>query len=401
MVNILFLISLFVLLPLGEVTRYQFTNGTAVSLFDIAALLNLLTICVVGIKERKHIQILSLYKPLGIFIGVCILSLLINVSKLPFLSASIAALYIVRFTAYASFYVSISFLSKKILHHIPFFILLAGILIGIFGIIQFFLYPTLQNLYYLGWDRHWYRLFATFFDPNFAGVVLLFPFFFSLFLVYESFVEKKYVNTFLYSLATVFFILSVYLTFSRTALLALFAGLIVFFFFKKTSRKITLGIFGLLTLGITIISFNYKATEGTKLYRVASSEARIDSMNEAIAIFTKSPILGIGFNAYRYAQKEYGYATGSNWETSHSGAGTDNSLLFVLATTGIIGSISFLYLFFRIGKNVFLSSLPVATPIMSSIIALAVGSLFINAFFYPAVMFLFWSSVGIIDYTSQ
>lgn len=395
MINILFLISLFILFPLGEVTRYQFINGVAVSLFDIVAVINLVVVYYF-ILIKKLYGSLPILKPLLIFTIFCIISLIINLLVLPFSSALIAALYIIRFLAFASFYPTVFLLSIRIKQRLPTFFVIAGTLVGIFGIVQFFLYPTLQNLYYLGWDRHWYRLFATFFDPNFAGIVLLFPFFFSLFLLYHMYTKKNKAKILMFALTTVFLLISLFLTFSRTVLLALVIGLFPFFYYLKASKKIIIGIFAVFILGIITISINYKATEGTKLYRVASSTARLDSINDALIIFSRNPLFGVGFNAYRYAQYRYGFATGPNWQESHSGAGTDNSLLFVLATTGILGFSSFLFLLYRIAYKVKTTSSPVLAPVAASLLSVIVGSFFINAFFYPGIMFLFWSSLGLI-----
>ncbi|MDE2025634.1 MAG: O-antigen ligase family protein [Patescibacteria group bacterium] len=399
MLNILFLISLFVVFPLGEVTRYQFNNGVAISLFDIVAVINLLTVTFILIKQKTLLSF-TLTKPLGIFVFLCVVSLVVNAFVLPPASLVVAAMYIIRFLAYVSFYPTVYFISPNMRKRTPIYIVIAGIFVGIMGITQFFLYPTLQNLYYLGWDTHWYRLFATFFDPNFAGVVLLFPFFYSLFLAYMSLIKKNVRASVFFCLTTLFFLVSVYLTFSRTALLALAAGLIVFFYLLKIPRIIIAGMFALLVAGVIIVSINYKATEGTKLYRIASSTARIDSVNAALVIFSKNPILGIGFNAYRYAQYRYGFATGPNWQDSHSGAGTDNSFLFILAATGILGFASFLYLVFRIGM-LYKTKNTHVPPVAASFVGVMIGSLFINAFFYPAILFLLWSSLGLIENTKH
>ena len=36
-----------------------------------------------------------------------------------------------------------------------------------------FVYPDLRNLWYLGWDPHYYRVFATLLDPNYVGILLV------------------------------------------------------------------------------------------------------------------------------------------------------------------------------------------------------------------------------------
>ena len=104
------------------------------------------------------------------------------------------------------------------------------------------------------------------------------------------------------------------------------------------------------------------------------------SWKNSIQIFKENPFLGIGFNLYRYKQLDYGFITYDELY-SHSSAGADSSLLFVLATTGIVGVlvyiVSFIISFFH-GDTVAKAVLP----------SLFVESFFINSLFYPQIMFL-------------
>ena len=113
--------------------------------------------------------------------------------------------------------------------------------------------------------------------------------------------------------------------------------------------------------------------EGVKLERTYSVWARAESWKTAWNIFSQNPILGVGFNTYRYAQ-------GASAD-SHAGAGVDSSLLLVLATTGIVGFVIYLkYLkyLWKLGENDLVLS--------ASLVALFVHSLFLNSQFYPHVM---------------
>ena len=133
--------------------------------------------------------------------------------------------------------------------------------------------------------------------------------------------------------------------------------------------------------------------EGLNPFRTVSTKARIESYETASRIFLEHPVLGVGFNAYRYAQNEYGYRVSEKWETSHADAGTDNSFLFVLATTGIIGFSAYVYLWLRIIVSVRRrlndgSQLSVVT--LSSIVSVFAGAFFINVLFYPFIMAWLW-----------
>ena len=85
---------------------------------------------------------------------------------------------------------------------------------------------------------------------------------------------------------------------------------------------------------------------------------------------------------------------------THAGAGTDNSFLFVLVTTGIIGLVSYIYLLFSILKSMFRKITKknnLAYITFSSCIAVIVGSFTINALFYQFVMLWLWILIGITE----
>ena len=83
----------------------------------------------------------------------------------------------------------------------------------------------------------------------------------------------------------------------------------------------------------------------------------------------------------------------------HSGSGSDSSILLVAATTGIIGLFTFIYLLFALLtiflKNLKSDYLKLATT--SSFLALLVHSQFVNSFFFPQIMLLFWVLVGLVN----
>jgi O-antigen ligase len=136
-----------------------------------------------------------------------------------------------------------------------------------------------------------------------------------------------------------------------------------------------------ITLIILSISSRYFIFENINLFRGVSSNARIETARNALLMLRKSPFIGVGFNSYKYFQLHYGLRLDN--PISHADAGSDNSLLFVLATTGIIGFILYLFLWFRLLKAV--SALAIA-----SIVGVFVDSMFINSLFYPFIMLWLW-----------
>ena len=139
--------------------------------------------------------------------------------------------------------------------------------------------------------------------------------------------------------------------------------------------------------------------ENLNLLRVVSSEARIKSAIEALNIIKKQPVLGVGFNAYKYAQIRSGTRSSINALTSHADAGTDNSFLFILATTGIVGFISYAYMWFKLLKSDSLkikqNSNWLRPVIIASTVGLFIDALFINSLFYPFIMMWMFCIFGL------
>lgn len=101
-------------------------------------------------------------------------------------------------------------------------------------------------------------------------------------------------------------------------------------------------------------------SEGVNLVRTASVNSRLVAYQEATEIFLNQPVIGVGFNMYRYSQHEKGFlkenGNAQSWLTNHSGAGVPNSYLFVLATTGLTGFIALVYGLGRSSYTLFMSA---------------------------------------------
>ena len=118
-----------------------------------------------------------------------------------------------------------------------------------------------------------------------------------------------------------------------------------------------------------------------------SAHFRLISWSNTLDIASDNLFLGVGYNSFRYAQKEYGVFDPGT-VGGHSGAGSDSSFLLVLATTGIIGLIVFtLAYFFPIASSI--SNLtPYRLVLVASLVGLFIESQFVNSLFYPQIMFL-------------
>ncbi|MEK7502098.1 MAG: O-antigen ligase family protein [Patescibacteria group bacterium] len=382
----LFILIIF-LFAFGEVIRIPFA-GLSIKLIDVGIAALTVYWVLFGVINLKKIKIDKKRGiPMLIFFAAALLSLVLNARFLNINELFVSSLYLTRWVAYASIIFIIPMFDnsfKKIIIKLLIFI---GIFIVVLGYIQYLFYPNLRNLYYLGWDEHLYRLFSTFLDPNFAGAFFVLYFLFVLNILIDSLKKQARFFSFSIGLILLFTLIAIFLTYSRSALLMLITGSFVFLFLntKKTFAILIVVVF----LSVTVLLPKAYKTEGTNFFRIASSQARLDSAKQAIEIFKEDPLFGVGFNAYRYAKDRHGFTFG-DWEESHADAGTDNSFLFLLATVGITGFIAYLYMWFKILKINIRSKL-----LIVSVVAIFVDSLFVNSLFYSFLMFWIWILVGL------
>lgn len=388
---LLFIISISFLL--SQIVRVQLGNGLVINVLDF----------IIGITSafgflwfiyKKKLSFLlkdRIKKGIIFFSSIIILSLLLNITSLDLQQFFISSMYIVRWISYAFIFILVFDLSKRVKKKIEKMMLLTGVFFVLAGYIQFVYYQELKNLFYLGWDEHMYRLFGVFLDPNFSGIFLSI---FLLFLVNKRLqtpinpLTKK--KLFL-SILIAFTLGALILTFSRSAFVVFILTFMLFFSLIGKKKWAIIPLIFIIFIGIIFSQKFY--IENISPFRTASVKARLASMKEAIEIFSGKPIMGVGFNAYRYAQFQYGYRKQADIETSHADSGTDNSFLFMLATTGIVGLTVYLYMFFVILKNTYHKPF-----VFSSVIGLCIASMFINALFFPPLMLWMWLILGTMDY---
>ena len=231
------------------------------------------------------------------------------------------------------------------------------------GLGQYIIYPDVRFLQVTEWDPHYFRVVGSWLDPGFTGILLVF----TLILL----TLKPFIHKFTQYLTWSGTYLALALTYSRSSYLAFLAAM-AWIAWKVKGWRFFFKMAVLLTITITILP-RASGGEGVRLERTNSILARIESWKTAWGIFTKAPILGVGFNTYRYAQ-------GASLK-SHAGAGADSSLLFVAATTGILGLGVYLWYL----KQLFTLSTE-NLALEATLVAVLVHSLFLNSLFYPAVM---------------
>lgn len=389
----LFILFLFIY-PTGVLARIQFSSGIAISLNDLVLLVLIISWLSLKIKNKKFNKRYHLFKPIGIFLSICLLSLVLNFSNLGLTKFLISFSYLFRYICYLLLYFIALDFSNNFKEKIYKYLMFIGLLVIGLGYFQYLFYPSLKPLFYLGWDEHLYRMVSIFLDPNFAGTFFNIYFIISLEFLrkyYKSFTKFKIITFYIISLLT---LISIYLTYSRSALIMLFISVVTYLILLKKNKLIALALAGLILL--IFISPRAFQTEGTNLLRVVSTTERISSFQIATKVVQLNPIFGVGFNAYRYAQNKLGLE-GIYWQVTHSGAGTDASLLFVLATTGFIGLSAFIYLLFKIiilsvnnlNKN--------GIILLSVLIGLIFNSLFVNSLFYVLILEWVWILTGLTE----
>ena len=396
-------IILLLLFPLGQIARLEFQNGVAVTLNDIAVGVVVLVFLFANRSKQRFKKSLTI--PINIFAVIGLVSLVVNIRVLNISEFIVSLLYGIRWILYAGIFFVVSEFDPKFKKIITKVMIFIGSLVVIGGYLQYFLYPNLRNLYYLGWDEHLYRMFSSFLDPNFAGAFFVLYFILVFGLTMEYIKENKKNYSLLLSLLSITTLIAVLLTYSRSALIMLIVGSVTLFLLKKQKKLI------FITIGIAVIFYVFAVKnfyiENLNLLRTASSKARLESASRAIVVIKDNPIFGVGFNAYRYAQTRYGFNKDESRLVSHSGAGTDNSFLFVLATTGVIGLTSYLFIWFSIFKRAFKTlnynglQKTMSTIVIASVVGIFVNAFFINSLFYPSIMLWMWVLIGLNPSTSS
>lgn len=374
---------------LTKVTVFPSVNIYAQDLIVFLIILLSLKDIIRFLKKRNIFSVLFLA-----FSIISISSLIFSITNLFEFGSSV--LYLFRLGLYLSIIIPLLNFDKSSRIILRKTMILSGFLFIFFGYIQYFLYPNLRNLYYLGWDDHLYRLFSTFLDPNFAGIfIVLIILFYSVFF-FERFQKSKLSSKTIFILGYLFIIPSLFLTYSRSSLISGLISILLFMLLvgKKKIAAVSIIVFMVL---LFIVPKNLGG-EGVNLLRTYSTSARLAQYSNTVQIFVDNPIIGVGFNSLRFVSAKYGFVEESQILISHSAAGVPNSFLVILATTGILGFSIFsifvlnLLKYARNIKNNFYFN--VLTAMLAAVL---IDSIFENALFYAPIMLWLVLSFGVLS----
>ncbi|HLC93879.1 MAG TPA: O-antigen ligase family protein [Patescibacteria group bacterium] len=386
-----------ILLSLGQLTTISKTGESSIYLFDLAVLIfSVLGVTIIPIiyKELYMPKYLVLFL---LFSFLALSSLIFNMSGLNGYELLVSFFYLLRWVSYLlSGIIIFNMLKHKIINKDQLVISLvaSGVFIALAGFIQLALLPDFEMLNPAsGWDPHKNRLASTFFDPNFTGVYLV-----VILLVLFEFKDSVFHNrgVLLYS-ASIIISAALFLTFSRSSWGMAAVVILIYGLFKY---KMLL----LMALLVGFLAYFAVPRVQTRLSGTTdpadSAQFRLVSWSNTVKIAEDNMLLGVGFNAYRYAQNKYGFLTPDTLET-HSGAGSDSSLLFVLATTGIPGFIVFIAAFMFPVLDSYINNKSTKWLIPVLVAGLMMHSMFVNSLFYPQVMFMWLTLFSLTSYLSH
>jgi hypothetical protein len=373
--GLLFFLTLFIF-PLGQLVRLPLNlPGLNIYVQDIMIGIIALIETLLLIKEGKKASKIKFFKHILTINIVLIFSWVINLHRWGIKESLIGLMYLVRWIAYSSLFLTAHRLSrfKKNIKSISIILILSGFAVSVLGLIQYLYIKDLRFLRYFSWDDHYYRLIGPFIDPAFTGIIICLGLLLTILKLKKNLVYYTIIFT---------NISAIFLTYSRSTYLALFSGLLLVGIEKKAIRKITPIVIVILII-IKLLPSQFG--ESTKLTRISTIFYRIDNYKSAVKIIKNNPVLGVGFNNVHLIKEEEGYFLKDKYLTN-SRSGFDNSILSLWIMSGIAGVISLLVFGLKLIKNNFLAIF---------FIPILIHSLFSNTIFYPWAMIWFWILLGV------
>lgn len=384
----LLIIIFFLSLLVGQLVSWTVRPGIVLYPHDIILVVLIIWAYASGAIEGARVKLLY---PLYAFLFAGVVSLLLNLVQFGRLEILAGSLYLVRWFVYAELYVLIA--SARVAFPWLRLLFVVSVLFAIFGFIQYFFYPDLRNLQYLGWDPHYYRFFSTLLDPNFAGIILVLGFLLGLAMWQYRKVRPMLVMT------QAALIGAILLTYSRSSYFAFLTSIVTF---ALVTKRTSLGLGLLVIFFVAIAVLPLRDVDILRIDRSETAVARLGNWERSMELIRESPVFGYGFNTLRFLQTKRGWISDTGI-VSRAGAGVDNSFLFLVATTGIVGLVAYLSILNAmvfLGRERFKRDIAGAV-LIASVVGVSTHALFINSLFYPWVMIWLWILVGSVERKSK
>ncbi|EKE00465.1 MAG: hypothetical protein ACD_22C00014G0005 [uncultured bacterium] len=291
-------------------------------------------------KNRQELIKSDLFKPLALLSFSLVASFLLNLNGKTHQELLSTLFYSARFVCYPFLFFIAKKQDQKDLLSVSIF---AVCLFFLFAILQYLFLPDLRFFKLLGFDDHYYRLAGTLLDPNFAGAIIS-----------VVAIATLYYSNFSLLLIT---LIALGLTFSRASYVSFISTAVALgVYTKKTKTLLLIGL-----LGIIIYLSPKPFGEGVNLLRTFSIFSRLSSWQTGLQLFLAKPIFGWGLQKIAI----------------------DNSFIYLLATTGLVGFTAFICLL----KTIYVNIKPLNRLLLFVIL---VHSLFNNSLYFIWIYFFFW-----------
>lgn len=374
---------IFLCLILGETVRFTVSGLGSIRALDILVLFTVLTSLPEVLKNPPRSYLVRFFL---IFLCFNVFSLTVSYFTIGS-GVLIGIVHFSRLILYFSLYPSIKiFIQNNSRTKLIRLIVFVVGTISALGLMQLLFVPDIGFLAKYGWDPHRNRLVSTWLDPNFLAPVIVI----GLGMLISD-LDRKLPNSIKKSQIALLFLLtiSIVLTFSRSGYIAaiVFLGL----FGLKYARKLVFVLLITAVLATVLVSPIRDRLQGI-INPDTTASARLVSWVESVEIFKNTPIIGVGYNNYSYYKNQ-----NLEIEQKNSSFGADSSILLILSTTGIVGTILFFVpIIYSILKNL-LSGKRKKYIYASILTGLLLASNFNNLIFYPLIIPPLLTLIAFID----
>ena len=367
-----------VLFSLGQLQRWQITPRAALYWHD------LLIVCFVAwqlVNSKKIIpskqKLIEFWKKITkahslelIFLGWMMLGMVIGL--LSGRLAMTSLLYLSRLLAYSVF--TYSLINNKKINFSPRNgFLIAGLLIALWGLLQYLFLPDTRFLSLFGWDNHYYRLIGTMFDPAFMGIILTMTWGF-----WQQH-HLKMISDKTKNIISFLLLIAIAATFSRATYLAWGALALLLTINKLISKKQLL--ISSLILITTVLLLPKPGGEGVNLARHSTAEARYRNAQEGLIKLEGTQWLW-GRGLFNTDSQQEKYATPDHAQLP------DSLPVLILNSSGIVGLLLSLLIADKWIK-IWWKKDPLWTSIL---LAILLHSFFNNTLLQPFVFLYLWGS---------
>jgi len=374
MINNILILLFFLLMVFGQFGRFDLGIGFSIFYHEIVLILLVIANANKIIKTYLSKEMVFHRKPLLMFLLAVLISLVFNFWRYSGVDIAGGIFYAIRYFLYYQLFM-LAILHNGKHNDFVYLAYLVCIFFAVLGFGQYFIFPDLRILESYGFDPFYYRMTSTLLDPNFFGALMVVGF-------YLGLTVKDRFPSAVFWLIQICLLAAIYLTYSRSAYISFVFSFSVFLYLKRKY-------FHILWLGIIVVSyllFMPKSHITTlSLGRWETTSARLNNNRISYNLFRGSPFFGYGFNTVKYLTASLpDFADQKHFYPVRSGAGIDNSFLFMLCAAGIIGFGFYAYLvtiiiitFWRSDYKIYFISIMVAVIIHSQ---------FNNSLFYPFIL---------------